>query len=221
MRNHKDTNHMPMGHFPIPICHIGNGNWEMAHWHMVRVFVSLWFLVRLRHFECIVGGNMNRRVPFMLPFVAVFALVTAAYAGGWAIITVNHVPDYAVAGQPLTLTFSVRQHGKTLLSALHPTVQTTTAGGRTIKVSATRTAAPGEYSARLTFPQAGEWTITILSGFNTSTTTLPVLKVVESCSPPLPPFSPATRGVRLFTSKGCVGCHRHVEANPDRKTDPK
>ena len=65
MRNHKDRNHMPMGHFPIPICHIGNGNWEMAHWHMVPVF--------------------------MLPFVAVFALVTAAYAGGWAIITVNHV----------------------------------------------------------------------------------------------------------------------------------
>src|SRR5207244_1676241 len=32
--------HMPMGHCPIPICHIEPvfhmtyGNWEMAHWHM-------------------------------------------------------------------------------------------------------------------------------------------------------------------------------------------
>ena len=35
---------------------------------------------------------MNKKsVRFMLPFVAVFALVTAAYAGGWAVITVNHV----------------------------------------------------------------------------------------------------------------------------------
>ena len=28
---------MPMGHFPMPISHIGNGHWEMAHWHMVYV----------------------------------------------------------------------------------------------------------------------------------------------------------------------------------------
>src|SRR5437016_3118308 len=29
---------MPMGHFPIPISDMGDENWEMAHWHMVRVF---------------------------------------------------------------------------------------------------------------------------------------------------------------------------------------
>src|SRR5689334_10329101 len=32
---------MPMGHFPIPISDMGDGNWEMAHWHMVRAFVVL------------------------------------------------------------------------------------------------------------------------------------------------------------------------------------
>src|SRR5438132_2301942 len=165
---------------------------------------------------------MNRKwVRFVLPFVAIFALVTAAYAGGWAIITVNHVPDTAVAGQPLTLTFSVRQHGKTLLSELHPTIQATARGRAMTKVAASRTTAPGEYSARLTLPEPGEWTITIVSGFNSSATTLLVMKVLGAGSPPPPPFSPATRGVRLFTSKGCIGCHRHVEVNPERKTDPK
>ena len=165
---------------------------------------------------------MNRKwVRFVLPFVAIFALVTAAYAGGWAIITVNHVPDTAVAGQPLTLTFSVRQHGKTLLSELHPTIQATASGRAMTKVAASRTTAPGEYSARLTLPEPGEWTITIVSGFNSSATTLPVMKVLGAESPPPPPFSPATRGVRLFTSKGCIGCHRHVEVNPERKADPK
>ena len=164
---------------------------------------------------------MKSYLRFMLGFVAVFALVTAAYAGGWAIITVNQLPDYAVAGQPLTLTFSVRQHGKTLLSELHPTIQTAAPGGRTIKVAAMRTASPGEYSARLTAPEPGEWKITIVSGFNTSTATLPVMKVVGPGSPPPPPFSPATRGVRLFASKGCAGCHRHIEANPERASDPK
>src|SRR5881628_1336204 len=38
-QRHEDTNHMPMGHFPIPISDMADGNWEMAHWHMVRVFV--------------------------------------------------------------------------------------------------------------------------------------------------------------------------------------
>jgi hypothetical protein len=33
-----------MGHFPIPISHIGNGNWEMAHWHMVPKFLYFRFL---------------------------------------------------------------------------------------------------------------------------------------------------------------------------------
>jgi hypothetical protein len=145
---------------------------------------------------------MNRRsVRFMFPLVAVFALVTAAYAGGWAIITVNYLPDYAVAGQPLTVTFSVRQHGKTLLSELHPRMEVTDPDRHTTKVAAMRTAAPGEYSARLTFPEPGDWRITIVSGFNTSTTTLPIMKVVASGSLPPPPFSPATRGARLFTSK--------------------
>jgi len=37
---------------------------------------------------------MNRQcVRFMLPLLGVFVLVTVAYAGGWAIITVNHFPD--------------------------------------------------------------------------------------------------------------------------------
>ena len=158
-------------------------------------------------------------VQFMIPLLGVFALVTAAYPGGWAIITVNHLPDYAVAGQPLTLTFSIRQHGKTFLSGLHPGIQATAAGQRMNSVRAIRTAAPGEYSAALTFPEPGEWKITIMSGFNSTATALPVLKVVGSGTPPPTAFSPATRGVRLFTSKGCIGCHRHIEVNPEHATE--
>ena len=137
---------------------------------------------------------MKSYLRFMLGFVAVFALVTAAYAGGWAIITVNQLPEYAVAGQPLTLTFSVRQHGKTLLSELHPTIQTAAPGGRTIKVAAMRTASPGEYSARLTAPEPGEWKITIVSGFNTSSATegrgtwQPSAATIFACNSRRPPF---------------------------------
>ena len=165
---------------------------------------------------------MNRQcVRFMLPLLGVFVLVTVASAGGWAIITVNHFPDYAVAGQPLTLTFSIRQHGKTLLSGLHPSVRATAAGGVMTKVGAMRAAAPGEYSAALTFPAPGEWAITIMSGFNSTAIALPVMKVIGSGTPPPTPFSPATQGVRLFASKGCIGCHRHIEVNPEATTEAR
>jgi len=145
----------------------------------------------------------------MLPLLALLAAVTAAYAGGWAIITLNDLPDYAVAGKPLNLTFAVRQHGVTLLSGLQPSVRARNATGLTVKTAVVRTGKPGEYSAALTLPQPGDWTIAIDSGFNSSATTLPILKVISPESPLPTPFSPNTRGARLFAAKGCVGCHRH------------
>jgi hypothetical protein len=65
------------------------------------------------------------------------------------------------------------------------------------------------------------WTITITSGFNASAVTLPALKVIAPGTIAPLPFSPATRGVRLFAAKGCVSCHRHLEVNPEFKTDAK
>jgi len=150
-------------------------------------------------------------------------MATAVYAGGWAIITLNDLPDHAVAGQPLHLTFMVRQHGVTPLSGLKPTVRATMRTGRTgLKTSAAvrPTTNKGEYTAALTLPESGEWTITIDSSFMTSTTTLPPLKVIEKGSPLPRPFADNTRGGRLFVAKGCVGCHRHLEINPERASTP-
>ena len=31
--------------------------------------------------------------------------------GGWCVVTVDDLPEYAVAGQPLALSYTVRQHG--------------------------------------------------------------------------------------------------------------
>ena len=148
-------------------------------------------------------------------------LAIVAYAGGWAIITLSEFPDYAVAGRPLQLTFAVRQHGVTLLNGLKPSIKATTTSGLVAKSPVVPTRAVGEYSTALTLPEPGEWTITITSGFNDSAVTLPVLKVIASGTPTPTAFSPATRGVRLFAAKGCVGCHRHLEVNPERTTDPK
>lgn len=145
-----------------------------------------------------------------------FAIATVAYAGGWAVITVEDLPDYAVTGKPISLTFAVRQHGHTLLDGLKPTVRATASRGLEVNASATSGANKGEYSALLTLPQPGEWTITITSGFNSTASTLPVLEVISPTSPLPPPLAQTARGARLFTVKGCMDCHLHEEITPER-----
>ena len=131
---------------------------------------------------------MNRSCDRCTVAVALLSLVaTAAYAGGWSTITVDDLPDYAVAGNPVTLTFSVRQHGTKLISGLQPTVRATTPQGLQTKASATPTKNRGEYIAILLLPKPGMWTIRIDGGFNPNdtvrlhnTVTLTPLKVTEA-----------------------------------------
>ena len=163
----------------------------------------------------------KNRIQIGLAIGLLLILTGVALAGGWAIITLNEFPDYAVAAKPLNLTFSVRQHGVTLLPGLQPKIQATTSSGLQAKAGVKPTSNRGEYTTSLSLPQPGEWNITISSGFNDSNVTLPALKVIASGAPAPAAFSPATRGVRLFASKGCIGCHRHIEVNPEHVTDAK
>src|SRR5215469_14886398 len=100
----------------------------------------------------------------VLPLALLLVLTGTAIAGNWATITLTDFPDYAVAATPLRLTFTVRQHGRTLLPGLHPGIRATTASGLSAKASPVPGKSPGEYTALLTLPQAGEWTVTIASG---------------------------------------------------------
>ena len=48
-----------------------------------------------------------------------------AFAGGWAVITLDELPTNVVAGEPLTIGFTVLQHGKTPMDGLYPNVTAT------------------------------------------------------------------------------------------------
>lgn len=132
-----------------------------------------------------------------------------AALGGWASVTLETVPDYIVAGQPVTLNYTVRQHGVAPLSGL-----TTSVDARSGELAATAVATAagrtGQYSATLTLPRPGDWTISINTGFWPKRVTLLPIKVIAAGTP-APVIADADRGQRLFLAKGCVTCHVHRE----------
>jgi cytochrome c2 len=106
-----------------------------------------------------------------------FLLVSPALAGGWAVITLDELPGEIVAGQPLEIGFTVRQHGVTLMDGLEPTVHARQAGF-TLTEQAKAQGETGHYVATLTFPQAGEWTWSIQAF--TGNQPMPPLSVVAA-----------------------------------------
>lgn len=143
---------------------------------------------------------------------ALLVLPLIGMYGGWAAITVEDLPDYGVARQPLNLTFTVRQHGVTRLSNLEPRVEARASGVTTAAVAVAGSEA-GQYTARLVLPQAGEWTITIHSGFGNSNVRLLPLAVIEPGAAAPRALADAERGRRLFVAKGCVACHLHRDVS--------
>lgn len=87
--------------------------------------------------------------------------------GGWATVTVEDLPAQICAGQPVRFVFVVKQHGKTPLDGLKPTVEFNS-GGAVSKVAATPGKSKGQYVAEVSFPTAGKWNVTIQSGFGES-----------------------------------------------------
>lgn len=154
---------------------------------------------------------MSRNGLRCLPLVLLSTGLLAAF-GGWATITVEDVPDYVTARRPITLAFTVRQHGVTPLSGLKATVEAR-AGRLEARAAATAGREPGRYSAVLTLPQAGDWTITIRSGFGNSDRTLAPIPAVEPGAPAPVALAENERGLRLFVAKGCVTCHVHRAAD--------
>jgi len=148
----------------------------------------------------------HKRVRLFVAGIVSLVLVATVHGGGWAIVTVRDLPEYAVAGKPVRLTFIVRQHGVTPANDLEPEV-TAKSGTRVVKKSAVKTKNAGEYTSTLALPYPGVWTIEIIN----ESYALPELIVIAAGVPAPPPLSPTALGKRLFVAKGCTGCHSNQE----------
>ena len=132
-------------------------------------------------------------------------------AGGWAIVTVEELPERIVAAENVPLRFSVRQHGQRLVAGLQPEIEFTF-GARSGRVAAEPMDRTGYYTAVIRLPEPGLWRLTIHSGFGTSKLTLNPIEVVAAADPSRARSEDAKRGADLFVAKGCASCHYHAAA---------
>jgi hypothetical protein len=65
---------------------------------------------------------MKKRTLYAALFGILLVPALAFTFGGWAVITVDDLPDYVVAGKQMDVGFVIRQHGVTLLPGLSPRV---------------------------------------------------------------------------------------------------
>jgi mono/diheme cytochrome c family protein len=132
---------------------------------------------------------------------------TTISAGGWAVVTVDDLPEYITAGEPVTLAYTVRQHGNNLLGGLHGRIEAER-DGQKVAAEARPGRFDGHYVATLAIPASGDWSLTIHSGFGgQGTLALLPLRVVDRANRAAP-LAAAERGRQLFVAKGCVTCHR-------------
>lgn len=97
------------------------------------------------------------RISIALALLLSVVLAIPAFAGGWAVITLDELPTGVVAGEPLSVGFMVLQHGKTPMDGLDPTITVTSPQSESFVVHAKPDGETGHYAATLTFPVGGDW----------------------------------------------------------------
>lgn len=117
--------------------------------------------------------------------VLAVALATPALAGGWAVVTLDRLPQGVKAGEEVMIGFTVRQHGLSLVSDLEPppTIDAANrATGETVRSVAEADGGEGHYTARLVLPSGGEWTWGIRA-FGDQVQPMPTLLVASAARP--------------------------------------
>ena len=148
------------------------------------------------------------RIQSMIRALVLLIVATTAFAGGWAVITVQSLPEYLVVGKPTTVTFLIRQHGRTLAD-MNASLSAESSDGLSAKGVVTRTGNPGEYKAVLSVPQPGDWTIRIDADLGQSVwRPIKAVRAEDAVPAPVPEV---VRGEHLFVAKGCITCHVNRE----------
>jgi hypothetical protein len=112
------------------------------------------------------AARSNRRlvVATLVSVLAFFGLASPAWAGGWAVTTLDEIPT-PVPGTPVNVGFTIRQHGVTPIDLKDGVaIEVIAADGTVSQFPATGDGVLGHYVASVTFPASGEYTWTARQG---------------------------------------------------------
>lgn len=102
--------------------------------------------------------NRKRMLIVTMVVMALCLLVIPAWAGGWAVITVENLPGEVRAGENVHVEFSVRQHGRELTSLVTPVLRAhNPETGESFLVDAAALKAKGYFAVDVVFPAEGTW----------------------------------------------------------------
>lgn len=141
------------------------------------------------------------RIALGLTILLSLMFAAPAFAGGWAIITLDELPGTVTAGEPLKVGFMVRQHGQTPMKDLSPTVTARLSSGEKFVVNAEAEGKPGHYVATLTFSREGDWDWSIQAftmDQKMPTLSVAVGSVVKPVSQPVVDSEPINQSVSML-----------------------
>lgn len=111
---------------------------------------------------------MKALLTLVVAATAALALSAPAHPapkGCMATVGLSPAPDAGVVGTPWVVTLRVMQHGVRPLRDAQPVLRIRKAGAKRIAFKATPTARVGSYRARVVFPSAGVYRVSVYDGF--------------------------------------------------------
>ena len=82
----------------------------------------------------------------------------SVFAGGWAVTTLDPLPNELRAGETYAIGYVIRQHGQTPFTSAQTAIEIRSSDSQVPqRFRAVADGAPGHYVAQVTFPAAGEW----------------------------------------------------------------
>lgn len=107
-----------------------------------------------------------RRILIGALSAAVLVATQTAAAGGWATAGLSSMPSSPKSGQVATVEVKILAHGRTPLEGVKPAVALRNMKtGERRRFAATPSGEPGVYRARVKFPEAGTWRVSVYDGY--------------------------------------------------------
>lgn len=132
------------------------------------------------------------------------SFANAAAAGGWSVVTLDEVPQAAVASEPFPIGLTLRAHGRTLVEDANLTlVLRHGESGDAVRVAAHDNGG-GHYTATIALDRPGTWHWYV-DGYGRYP--MPAIDVRAAAADAGFASLDPSPGARLFVGKGCLICH--------------